>query len=250
MGKVLKGGTPDRTSAARKVLKDWNSGKVPYYTVPPSEDDASVRKQTSGVQIMNGFSPEFDPLALKQHDNEVMNSLPERDTAEMFLSLKSTGMSNGQSGANTADSDSMMQDGNDDDNNSSDNDNDDDDSNNATALMPSKQKTSAVAAVANDEDAMDDDDDDEAEAIAPTAAKVTRTKALAPSHQLEAVLAEEQRLNPRLGNDRKKRAKAEKKQTRRQQTRAAKEALNTATAAYDTTIAASSSKDLSDDDDL
>jgi hypothetical protein len=54
----------------------------------------------------------------------------------------------------------------------------------------------------------------QAEAIAPTAAKVTRTKALAPSHQLEAVLAEEQRLNPRLGNDRKKRVKAEKKQTR------------------------------------
>jgi hypothetical protein len=47
------------------------TSQVPYYTVPPSEDDASSRKQTSGVQIMNGFSPEFDPLAMEQHDNEV-----------------------------------------------------------------------------------------------------------------------------------------------------------------------------------
>jgi hypothetical protein len=52
------------------------------------------------------------------------------------------------------------------------------------------------------------------EAIAPVAAKVTRTKALAPSHQLEAVLAEEQRLNPRLGAEKKARVKAAKKQTR------------------------------------
>jgi hypothetical protein len=37
---------------------------------------------------------------------------------------------------------------------------------------------------------------------------------------------------------------------RRQQARAAKEALNTARATYDTTVAADSTKDLSDDDDL
>ncbi len=32
--KVGKRGVPDRTSAARLVLKDWNSGKIPFFTRP------------------------------------------------------------------------------------------------------------------------------------------------------------------------------------------------------------------------
>ena len=35
-GRVLQGGIPDKVMAARLVLKDWNRGKIPYYSVPPT----------------------------------------------------------------------------------------------------------------------------------------------------------------------------------------------------------------------
>lgn len=45
-GKLKKGGVADTHQVARHVLTDWNGGKIPYYTVPPSSKkshiDASV----------------------------------------------------------------------------------------------------------------------------------------------------------------------------------------------------------------
>lgn len=35
IGKLKKGGVPNRMAAARKILTDWNSGKIKYFTVPP-----------------------------------------------------------------------------------------------------------------------------------------------------------------------------------------------------------------------
>merc|ERR1712203_516216 len=35
LGKLRKGGVPDRETAARMVLGDWNSGKIKYCTHPP-----------------------------------------------------------------------------------------------------------------------------------------------------------------------------------------------------------------------
>lgn len=35
-GRLLKGGTPDITSAARQVLTDWNHQKIPYFSIPPT----------------------------------------------------------------------------------------------------------------------------------------------------------------------------------------------------------------------
>ncbi|KAJ7590969.1 P-loop containing nucleoside triphosphate hydrolase protein [Mycena floridula] len=35
-GRLLKGGTPDVTAAARHVLMDWNHQKVPYFSTPPA----------------------------------------------------------------------------------------------------------------------------------------------------------------------------------------------------------------------
>ncbi len=38
-GKLLKGGDPDLTNAARMVLSDWQLGRLPYFICPPFEDD-------------------------------------------------------------------------------------------------------------------------------------------------------------------------------------------------------------------
>lgn len=35
---VKKGGVPDIARTARRVLKDWNSGKIGFYVVPPEEE--------------------------------------------------------------------------------------------------------------------------------------------------------------------------------------------------------------------
>jgi len=55
-GKVVKVGVPDLKSAARKVLQDWVSGKVPFYTEAP-QVDPSIHV---GAEIVSGFSEKFD----------------------------------------------------------------------------------------------------------------------------------------------------------------------------------------------
>ena len=78
-GKVLKGGIPDKVMAARGVLRDWNSGKIPFYTRPPTEEEC--RAQSSKIvendaKIVSGFSEAFD---INKLDNEVMQSLEDKD---------------------------------------------------------------------------------------------------------------------------------------------------------------------------
>ena len=41
-GKLGKGGVPDRTAAAKLVLDDWNSGRIPFYTLPPEDEKPCV----------------------------------------------------------------------------------------------------------------------------------------------------------------------------------------------------------------
>jgi len=54
-GKLAKGGIPDMAAAARVVLRDWNSGKIPFYTLPPKTDSSH-----DSVAIVSEFSKEFD----------------------------------------------------------------------------------------------------------------------------------------------------------------------------------------------
>jgi nuclear GTP-binding protein len=80
-GRVLKGGIPDKVGAARAVLKDWNQGKIPYYTVPPKDAEPDAAK--GGAVIVSSFGSEFD---LSKFDDAVMNSLKESDEMD-FVQL-------------------------------------------------------------------------------------------------------------------------------------------------------------------
>lgn len=62
LGKVKKGGVPDRNAAARAVLRDWNGGKIPYYTPVPeaAKDDASSSSGGNDAVVVSEFSAEFD----------------------------------------------------------------------------------------------------------------------------------------------------------------------------------------------
>jgi len=76
-GKVKKGGTPDKVSAAKTILQDWNTGKIPFFTPPPELKD----KAKSNVQIVSTFQKEF-----KACDEEIIKTLRNEDDLE-FVAL-------------------------------------------------------------------------------------------------------------------------------------------------------------------
>ena len=59
----------DLESTARSILRDWNSGRIPYYTAPPAAVavaptglipiDPSTEPEVS-ASIVSNFAPEFD----------------------------------------------------------------------------------------------------------------------------------------------------------------------------------------------
>ncbi len=83
-GRVLKGGIPDKVAAARAVLKDWNHGKIPFYTVPPKDSGPG---RANDAQIISKFTTEFD---LSKFDAEVLNHLGEMDEMD-FVKLEDAG---------------------------------------------------------------------------------------------------------------------------------------------------------------
>jgi len=55
MGKLKRGGIPDREKAARIILGDWNTGKIKYFTHPPESAESNVQSE-----IVQQFASEFN----------------------------------------------------------------------------------------------------------------------------------------------------------------------------------------------
>merc|ERR1719450_1356709 len=70
MGKLKKGGVPDRNLAARIVLNDWNSGKLKYFTHPPE-----VTTEMSST-IVQEFSKDFSLEDLETVETMDFSNLP------------------------------------------------------------------------------------------------------------------------------------------------------------------------------
>ncbi|KAI9335408.1 P-loop containing nucleoside triphosphate hydrolase protein [Pilaira anomala] len=67
-GKLKKGGVADTHQVARHVLTDWNGGKIPYYTIPPSSKQSHI-----DAAVVNTWGKELD-LDLESTD-VVLSSL-------------------------------------------------------------------------------------------------------------------------------------------------------------------------------
>lgn len=96
-GRVLKGGIPDKAMAARLVIRDWNRGKIPYYSMPP-DDKMNAATPAGAATVVSKFSEEFDMnKILEAHDKELMEGL--EDVDEMDFVQMNSQSSRGDEGA-------------------------------------------------------------------------------------------------------------------------------------------------------
>lgn len=71
-GKYCRGGAFDVEAAAKVVLQDWNSGKIPFYTLPPK----GPRRAHLSASVVQQWGNEFDVGSLKKSEQLELDSLP------------------------------------------------------------------------------------------------------------------------------------------------------------------------------
>ena len=81
-GKLLKGGLLDLEGVARKVLHDWNAGKIKFFTVPPEKS----RQCHVSAEIVDEMRKEFafdELLADERMELSTVEFVPEEEAMEM-----------------------------------------------------------------------------------------------------------------------------------------------------------------------
>lgn len=79
IGKLKRGGLPDKEKAARLLLSDWNSGRIKYFSVPPELPQTEVEST-----VVSAFSEEFNLDALDKMEDE-MESIEAAEPTETVL---------------------------------------------------------------------------------------------------------------------------------------------------------------------
>ncbi|KAK4492430.1 hypothetical protein RD792_003238 [Penstemon davidsonii] len=74
-GKLKKGGIVDVGAAARIVLHDWNEGKIPYYTMPPTRNVEDVAE----AKIVSELGKEFNVDEIYGGESSFIGSLKSVD---------------------------------------------------------------------------------------------------------------------------------------------------------------------------
>ncbi|KAI0523303.1 hypothetical protein KFK09_005698 [Dendrobium nobile] len=80
-GKLKKGGIVDPEAAARIVLHDWNEGKIPYYTLPPSRNQEGILDSA----IVSELGKEFNVDEVYNNESSYIGSLA---STEDFLHVE------------------------------------------------------------------------------------------------------------------------------------------------------------------
>jgi len=57
-GKIIRGGIINLDAAAKSIIQDWNSGKLPYYTIPPQNQ--LLKDFHLDAQVVSNWSKELD----------------------------------------------------------------------------------------------------------------------------------------------------------------------------------------------
>uniref|UniRef100_F1L407 Guanine nucleotide-binding protein-like 3 homolog n=1 Tax=Ascaris suum TaxID=6253 RepID=F1L407_ASCSU len=92
LGRLKKGARPDLGAAARRVLNDWNSGALRYYTEPPemtsTADMSAGNEQFCLSELLSTFSKEFDLDTLDDEQKVVVEGLPSSSAMDLDLLYK------------------------------------------------------------------------------------------------------------------------------------------------------------------
>merc|ERR1712002_818889 len=91
MGRLKKGGIPDVEKAAFKVVEDWNTGKIRYYTQPPEEHTLSHHLT---AEIVTSMSSAFDLSQVEDLQTLTLQKLKGADAAKEVV-LTSEGLTDG-----------------------------------------------------------------------------------------------------------------------------------------------------------
>lgn len=116
-GSLKKGGIPDINKASQRVLTDWTSGKITYYTEPPERTDEII-----SVELVTQMKAAFDIDGLLENEEEQLNSLKHNPIRGISLPA-----SEPMQAAMDLDNADPNEDGNDDDENESDDESMDED---------------------------------------------------------------------------------------------------------------------------
>merc|ERR1712126_588326 len=90
-GRLKKGGIPDVEKAAFKVVEDWNTGKIRYYTQPPEEHTLSHHLT---AEIVTSMSSAFDLSQVEDLQTLTLQKLKGADAAKEVV-LTSEGLTDG-----------------------------------------------------------------------------------------------------------------------------------------------------------
>lgn len=91
-GLLKRGGVPDMMAAARVVVADWNSGRIPYYTNPPVRRMEADEEHLS-AEVVTKWNAEFDVDKLfAKEDSTMLAGLTMSDSDKtVFLPSLSAG---------------------------------------------------------------------------------------------------------------------------------------------------------------
>lgn len=79
-GKLKAGGVPNLAAAATTILKDWTSGVIPFYTIPPANPNTEHESKV----IVGGWGAEVDSL-LDSHQAELKEMTPAEALRSFFV---------------------------------------------------------------------------------------------------------------------------------------------------------------------
>lgn len=90
-GKLKRGGVADTFTAARKILTDWNTGKIKYFTAPPETHTLPTHISAEIVSSLSaGFK--FDKSLQEEEMNEIDAFVTSNVNANSALCFPSLGM--------------------------------------------------------------------------------------------------------------------------------------------------------------
>ena len=106
-GKLKRGGVPDKERAARNLVQDWNTGKIPFFTLPPEE------APKSDAVVLAQYSKEFNLDEVFANEVKVIKELPEMDQDDFMALAPSKAPAGRERGwsSEMVDDDAEMEDG-------------------------------------------------------------------------------------------------------------------------------------------